>query len=192
MSVTYPYPDPTSDVQNQFVQEWLRAWHRQFAQGDEDQAEQAVQRAIEAIGSTRTRDLRAEAPYCERHGHSWHHGADGELVCRRCAVAHPAEAPLPKAGQARALLRDAQPGDLLELTYLQQSGNYRWYQWSMAARFVGIDDKRGRVVLSGRPEFGTTDLPLEHIVRVMPASAVQHPRRATGAVPAPGKAVRHG
>jgi hypothetical protein len=81
-------------------------------------------------------------------------------------------------------------GEWYFLTYVMQSGNGRWYRWTMTAQFLhskldGGD--REQHVFSGRPAFGTTDLPAAHVEswqRATTAAPVR-PTRQRGAVAAP-------
>jgi hypothetical protein len=76
------------------------------------------------------------------------------------------------------------------LTYVMQSGNGRWYRWTMTAQFLhskldGGD--REQHVFSGRPMFGTTDLPAAHVESWQRATNAEpiRPARQRGAVAAP-------
>lgn len=48
-------------------------------------------------------------------------------------------------------------GDLVKVTYKQQSGNYRWYRWEMTAVYLG-PLRSGYSEFSLRPLMGSTSL----------------------------------
>jgi hypothetical protein len=81
-------------------------------------------------------------------------------------------------------------GQKYKVTYRQQSGNYRWYEWSMTAQFLGFQSEgRGSEVVttwSLRPLAGTTELPMRDIISAIPQyGPVKMPKRKPGAVAAP-------
>lgn len=90
-------------------------------------------------------------------------------------------------------------GDLVEFTYVQQSGNGRWYRWDATAVFLNrqTDDYTDKVVVSFRPKSLTSYMDTHTIQGIKLVTAFQDrkthredpnvklPRRFPGAVPAP-------
>ena len=90
------------------------------------------------------------------------------------------------------------PGSLYELTYIQPSGNGRWYQWQMRAVFLyrTHDEHVDDCVFSLRPRALTIWLPTERLhdvkcvkrdagARNVQAKHIVLPKRLKGAVPGP-------
>jgi hypothetical protein len=80
------------------------------------------------------------------------------------------------------------PGQAYEFHYVRQSGNGQWYRWTMTAVYFtrnangfGPDE----LVLSGRPEFGTTKLSVDSVAEIRsaaPGVRARRPERRPGAV----------
>jgi hypothetical protein len=76
--------------------------------------------------------------------------------------------PTPHLRASKYQIHQLQPGTLYSFQFKQQSGNNRWYVWGMVASFVArqTDEYVDKIILSGRPEFGTTEIPVPSIVGI--------------------------
>lgn len=70
----------------------------------------------------------------------------------------------------RVALKALRQGDLVEFTWIQESGNGRWYRWMATAVFLEwrTDDYTDRVYVSYRPKAGTSYIEAKNITWVEP------------------------
>jgi hypothetical protein len=88
------------------------------------------------------------------------------------------------------------PGNLYFVTFLRQSGNYRWYQCQTQVVFLGLDRDGHESLWSGRPVFGTSSIPMANITdakliaervggRGATEKQIKRVKQLPGAVPGP-------
>jgi hypothetical protein len=78
-------------------------------------------------------------------------------------------------------------GQTYKFTYKQQSGNNQWYQWDMIATYLErhTDQYEDKIILSGRPAFGTTEVRVDQVIRIQEGYTrhqVRRPKRFPGAI----------
>lgn len=88
--------------------------------------------------------------------------------------------PPPPLRNSKFQVHELKPGTLYSFQYKQQSGNYRWYVYGMVASYIGrqTTEYEDKIMLSGRPEFGTTEIPVSHITGIFHGgTGPRHPKR---------------